>query len=81
MAKPLKCCQLPFSLLNHLLEAQGAHRALLHWVGAGMSCPAVIWDHCQVPFTATFASTLAAPSATLVVFQGRGLLGAKKSPR
>lgn len=46
-----------------------------------MSCPDGIWDHCQVPFTATFASTLAAPSATLVVFQGQGLLGAKKSPR
>lgn len=45
-----------------------------------MSCPDGIRDRCQVPFTATFASTLAAPTATLVVFQGRKL-GAKNSPR
>lgn len=43
-----------------------------------MSCPDKIQDHCQVPFTATFASTLTVLSATLVVFHGRGLVGTKK---
>lgn len=46
-----------------------------------MSCPDRIWDHCQVAFTATFASTLAAPAATRAAFQGQALPVAKKSPR